>query len=71
MWQLSQELLVGMCAAGLPWAFLPLWQFVHVPGATPAWLKAAGSHAEVLWQLSHEAVVGTWLLGLPLAALPL
>jgi len=42
-----------------------------VPGATPLWLKVAGSQAVVRWQESHEAVVGMWLEGLPFAVLPL
>ena len=71
MWQLSHELLVGMCAAGLPGALLPLWQVTQVPGATPLWLKAAGTHAVVLWQLSHELLVGMCAAGLPLAVEPL
>jgi hypothetical protein len=55
----------------LPVAVEPLWQVAQVPGATPLWLKVAGSHAVVLWQLSHDAVVGTCLADLPVAVLPL
>jgi hypothetical protein len=50
---------------------LPLWQVEHVPGATPVWLKVAGSHAVVRWHASHDEVVGIWPLGLPVAGLPL
>jgi hypothetical protein len=48
-----------------------LWQLAHVPGATLAWLKVAGSQAVVRWQLSHEAVVMTWFADLPRALEPL
>jgi hypothetical protein len=37
-----------MCVLGLPAAMLPLWQVEQAPGATPVWLKVAGSHALVL-----------------------
>ncbi|MFH1819754.1 MAG: hypothetical protein ABIK08_08880 [Pseudomonadota bacterium] len=42
-----------------------------MPGATPLWLKLAGTQAAVLWQLSQAAVVGICVVGLPLAMLPL
>ena len=60
-----------MWVLGFPVAVEPLWQVEQVPGATPVWLKVAGSQAEVLWQLSHAAVVGMWVDGLPVAVLPL
>ena len=71
MWQLSQAALVGICVVGFPVAALPLWQLAHDPGAMPAWLNAAGVHADVLWQVSQAAVVGIWVAGLPVASLPL
>ena len=37
-WQLSQPAVVGMCAAGLPVALVPLWQDAQAP-VTLAWLK--------------------------------
>jgi len=59
LWHESQVALVGICPPGLPVAVEPLWQVEQVPGATPLWLKVAGSHAVVLWQLSQAAVLGT------------
>ena len=43
--------------AGLPVAWLPLWHWAQVPGATDAWLKLAGTQALVRWQASQGAVV--------------
>ncbi|HSC94248.1 MAG TPA: hypothetical protein VLC73_04725 [Burkholderiales bacterium] len=43
----------------MPRALVPLWQVAQVPGATPVWLKVAGSQAVVRWQVSQEAVVAT------------
>ena len=48
LWQVSQACVVGMCEVGLPLAVVPLWQVEQAPGATPAWLKAAGFQATVL-----------------------
>ncbi|HWD21640.1 MAG TPA: hypothetical protein VG591_00765 [Burkholderiales bacterium] len=55
----------------MPLAEVPLWQVMQVPGATPVWLKVAGSHAVVRWQLSQAAVVCTCPEGLPRAVVPL
>ena len=60
-----------MCAAALPLAWVPLWQVAQVPGATPAWLNMAGSHAVVRWHASHDAVVAMWVAVLPVAREPL
>jgi hypothetical protein len=60
-----------MCVLGLPVEVDPLWQVEQVPGATPVWLKVAGSQAVVLWQLSHEALVGIWVDDFPVAVDPL
>lgn len=71
LWQESQDAVVGIWVAGLPFALLPLWQVEQVPAATLVWLKVAGSQAVVLWQVSQDAVVGIWLDGLPFAVEPL
>jgi hypothetical protein len=55
----------------LPVALLPLWQVVHVPGATPLWSKRAPDQVEVRWQESHAAVVATCPAGFPTADAPL
>lgn len=70
-WQESQEAEVGMWAAGLPVARVPLWQEAQVPGATRAWVYPAGSQDELLWHESQDAFVGKCLAGLPVAVLPL
>jgi len=57
--------------AVLPRALVPLWQLAQVPGATLAWLNAAGSQAVVRWQESQDAVVTMWLGVLPFAREPL
>jgi len=58
LWHESHATVVGMCPlAGLPVAWVPLWQVAHVPGATPAWLNVAGFQAVVRWHTSHWAVV--------------
>ena len=50
---------VGMWAAVLPVAVLPLWQLAQLVAlVNPAWsIPDAGSQPEVLWQLPQEAVV--------------
>jgi hypothetical protein len=49
LWQESQAWVVGKWLAGLPVAWLPLWQVEQEPGVTPAWLNLeAGFHAEVV-----------------------
>ena len=62
---------MGMWAAGLPVARVPLWQEAQVPGATKAWVYPAGSQDELLWHESQEEFVGKCLAGLPVAKLPL
>ncbi len=63
-WQLSQAALVCTWLAGLPATSVPLWQFWHVPGATPTWLNLAPTKVLVEWQVSHAAVVGTCCCGI-------
>jgi hypothetical protein len=41
-WQLSQDIVVGRCVGGFPFAMLLLWHFTQVPGAIPLWVKKAG-----------------------------
>jgi hypothetical protein len=67
----SQEAVVATWFAVLPFALVPLWQLAQVPGATPVWLKVAGSQPVVRWQVSQEAVVATWFAVLPFALVPL
>ena len=43
-WQASQRLVVGKWVAGLPVAWLPLWQVLQ-PLAMEAWSKVAGVQA--------------------------
>jgi len=53
-WQRSQDtppanvVATGMWLADMPFAVVPLWQVLQVPGATPVWLKVAGIQAVVL-----------------------
>jgi hypothetical protein len=48
LWHESQAAVVGIWLLGLPEAVEPLWQVEQVPGATPVWLKVAGTQAVVL-----------------------
>jgi hypothetical protein len=68
-WQLKQLIVVGMCAAGLPVAVLPLWQVVQfVAAENVLWSTAAPVQTLVdLWQVSHAEVVWMWLDDLPVA----
>ncbi len=70
MWQASQALVVVICVADLPVAWVPLWQLEQL-AVIPAWLKLAGVQAEVEWQSLHCAVVAICVPGLPVAAVPL
>ena len=70
VWQSWQVVLVEICAADLPVAFVPLWQ-VEQFDVMPVWLKVAGVQALVPWQVPHSAVVGMWVAGLPVALVPL
>lgn len=65
--------LVGIWAAVLPVAVLPLWQLAQLVAlVNPAWsMPDAGNHPEVLWQLPQEAVVWMWPDGLPTVVAPL
>ena len=58
-WQLVQFRLVGIWAAVLPVAVLPLWQLAQLVAlVNPAWsMPDAGNQPDVLWQVSQEAVV--------------
>ena len=71
VWQASHagEAGTGMCGGVvLPIADVPLWQFPHVPAATPVWLKVADAHVVVpVWHVLHSAVVWMWPAGLPRA----
>jgi len=71
VWQASQAREVTKWPVDLPVALVPLWQLAQLPGATPVWLKVAGSHAVVRWQVSQDAVVMMWVAGLPFALVPL
>ena len=70
VWQASQALVVVICVADLPVAWVPLWQLEQLP-LIPAWLKFAGVQAEVEWQSLHCAVVAMCVAGLPAAVVPL
>jgi hypothetical protein len=55
----------------LPLAFVPLWQLLQLPAATPLWFIVAGFQPVVPWQVSQLAFVVTWLFDLPFAFVPL
>jgi hypothetical protein len=64
LWQVSQAALVAMCVAGLPKAFVPLWQ-VAQPVVMPVWFIAAPPAKLLvdLWQVSQAAVVEMCVAG--------
>ena len=70
LWQASQRVVVGICAAFLPLALVPLWQ-PEQPEVMPAWVNVVGVQAIVAWQVSQPAVVGICVADLPGAMLPL
>jgi hypothetical protein len=59
-WQLSQDAVVTRWFAGLPGATNPVWQVMHVPGATVVWLKRAPAQvAAERWQVLQASFVCT------------
>ena len=59
------------CPVGWPVEVVPLWQLLHVPGATPEWSNPAGVHAFVVWQTWQSLPLAMWFVLLPMARLPL
>ena len=57
-WQTSHICDVTRWPAGFPFAVMPLWQLVHVPGVMPTWLNRAPPNDTVLWQSAQPCVVG-------------
>ena len=70
LWQLSQELALGIWFPGLPVAVEPLWQVAQLP-VTALWSKRTLDQLLVMWQSSQVLLEGTWLPGLPMAVAPL
>jgi hypothetical protein len=71
LWQLMQFTLVGMCAAVLPVAALPLWQLAQLVAlVNRLWSGLEPSQVAVLlWQFSHT-VWPLWMAELGLAVTP-
>jgi hypothetical protein len=51
-WQDSQVLLLAMCVAFLPVAWVPLWQLTQFV-VMPVWSNFAGRQAFEVWQSSQ------------------
>ena len=73
LWQLTQFAVVGICAAVLPVAVLPLWQLEQLVELVKLlWsMPVAGVQADVLWQVLHAAWVAMCPEGLPVVVVPL